>query len=188
QVCLEKKKYHGRGKKGWSDLEFYRDSTTGLRKYKHKYRPSEEDDLEAALVKCEEVLPTFQIASSKTWETRMSNLTSSWDNIRKWLIEAVLSCEGFPSPDIYSICLEGKVCIRFMECLKQFMCHSCGEKVHKSLPLHDRDTYVNGYFHAIPPTVGVDGKGYHQIIGNLTIYSVHFFKLLFSLHMLNYTF
>lgn len=44
------------------------------------------------------------------------------------------------------------------------MCHSCGEKVHKSLPFHDRDTYVNGYFHAIPPTVGVDGKGYHQII------------------------
>lgn len=147
-----------------------------------------EDDLEAALAKCVEVLSTFQIASSKNWETRMSNLTSSWDNIRKQLIEAVLSCEGRPSPDICSICLEGKVCIRFMECPKQFMCHTCSEKVHKSLPFHDRDTYVNGYFHAIPPTVGVDGKGYHQIIGNFTIYSVHFFKLLFSLHMLNYTF
>lgn len=59
-----------------------------------------EDDLEAALAKCEEVLSTFQIASSKDWETWMSNLTSSWDNIRKQLIEAVLSCEGLPSRNL----------------------------------------------------------------------------------------
>ena len=129
-----------------------------------------EDDLEAALAKCEEVLSTFEITSSKNWEKRMSNLTSRWDNVRKQLIEAVLSCEGLPSPDICSICLEGKVCIRCIECPKQFMCHLCDENVHKFLPFHDRDAYVNGCFHAIPPTVGVDGKGYRQIIGNFTRY------------------
>ena len=63
-------------------------------------------------------------------------LTSRWDNVRKQLIEAVLSCEGLPSPDICSICLE--VCIRCIECPKQFMCHSCDENVHKFLPFHDR--------------------------------------------------
>ena len=129
-----------------------------------------EDDLEAAVAKCEEVISTFQITSSKNWETQMSNLTSSWDNVRKQLIEAVLSCEGLPSPDNCSICLEGKVCIRCTECPKQFMCHLCDEKVHQFLPFHDRDAYVNGYFHAIPSTVGVDGTGYRQIIGNFTIY------------------
>ena len=30
---------------------------------------------------------------------------------------------------------------------------------------HDRDAYVNGYFHAIPPTVGVDEEDCTQIIG-----------------------
>jgi len=127
-----------------------------------------EDNLEAALAKCEEVLSTFQITSPKNWETRMFNLTSGWDNVRKQLIEALLICESLPSPDICSNCLEGNVCIRCIECPKQFMCQSCDEKVHESLPFHDRDAYVNGYFHAIPPTVGVDGKGYLQIIGNFT--------------------
>lgn len=121
---LGEKEISRKRRKGRSDLEFYRDSTTGLRKYKHKYQPRKkkvtntslcsateedcdpsldlgdddvqptchemspssivkQDDLEAALAKCEEVLSTFQIASSKNWETQISNLTSSWDNIRK---------------------------------------------------------------------------------------------------------
>lgn len=38
---LGEKEISRKRKKGRSDLEFYRDSTTGLRKYKHKYRPRE---------------------------------------------------------------------------------------------------------------------------------------------------
>ena len=95
----------------------------------------------------------------------MTCLTSSWDSARKQLIEAVLTCEGLPSPDRCSICLEGKVCIRCIEYPIQFMCSSCDEKVHNCLPFHDRDAYVNGYFHAIPPTVGVDEEDCTQIIG-----------------------
>ncbi|CAH3167059.1 unnamed protein product, partial [Pocillopora meandrina] len=124
----------------------------------------EEDDLETTIVRCEEVLATFP-STSRNWETRMTSLTSSWDSARKQLIEAVLTCEGLPSPDCCSICLEGKVGIRCIECPIQFMCSSCDEKVHNCLPFHDRDAYVNGYFHAIPPTVGVDEEDCTQIIG-----------------------
>lgn len=87
----------------------------------------------------------------------MFNLTSSWDNVRKQLIEAVLSCEASPLQTFAAFVWKAK-----------FMCQSCDEKVHKSLPFHDRDAYVNGYFQAIPPTVGVDEKGYRQIKGNFT--------------------
>lgn len=38
---LGEKEISRKRKKGRSDLQFYRDSTTGLRKYKHKYRPRE---------------------------------------------------------------------------------------------------------------------------------------------------
>lgn len=38
---LGEKEISRKRRKGRSDLEFYRDSTTGLRKYKHKYRPRE---------------------------------------------------------------------------------------------------------------------------------------------------
>ncbi|CAH3158898.1 unnamed protein product, partial [Pocillopora meandrina] len=44
----------------------------------------EEDDLETAIARCEEVLATFP-STSRNWETRMTSLTSSWDSARKQL-------------------------------------------------------------------------------------------------------
>ena len=38
---LEEKEKSRKTKKGESDYEFYRDSTTGFRKYKYKYQPCE---------------------------------------------------------------------------------------------------------------------------------------------------
>ena len=37
----------------------------------------------------------------------MVNLSSSWDNNQKLLLEALLNCESLPSPDHCPICLEG---------------------------------------------------------------------------------
>ena len=94
----------------------------------------------------------------------MSHLTSSWDSSRKQLFEAVLSCEGLPSPDCCNICSEGKVRVRCMECPVKFMCPSCDDKAHQFLPFHNRDGYVNGHFHAIPPTLAVHENGSMQTI------------------------
>ena len=38
-ILLGEKEILRKRKKGRSDLEFYKDSTTALRKYKHEYRP-----------------------------------------------------------------------------------------------------------------------------------------------------
>ena len=66
-------------------------------------------DLEAALMRCNNVLTTYTDPATKKWDTRMSNLTMKWDSSRKCLLEAVLSCEGLPSPNICLHCCEGKV-------------------------------------------------------------------------------
>ena len=87
------------------------------------------DNLDAALARCDELLSSFD-ASSQSWETRMVNLSTNWDNIRKLLLEAVLSCEGLPSPNRCHMCLEGKVRIRCHDCPKKFFCPSCDQDVH----------------------------------------------------------
>ena len=99
----------------------------------------------------------------------MSNLTSSWDNSRKLLFEAALSCEALPSPDCCRMCLKGTVRVRCMDCAVGFMCPSCDEKVHQFLPFHNRDGYLNGYFQAIPPTITLDDNGTMQTTCKSTI-------------------
>ena len=122
------------------------------------------DNLDAALARCDELLSSFNV-SSQSWETRMVNLSTNWDNIRKLLLEAVLSCEGLPSPNPCHMCLEGKVRIRCHDCPKKFFCPSCDQDVHSLLPFHDRDGYVNEFFQAIPPTVTIDESGIERIVG-----------------------
>ena len=46
---LGEKEISRKRKEGWSDFEFYRDSATGLRKYKHEYRPREKKVTNTAL-------------------------------------------------------------------------------------------------------------------------------------------
>lgn len=122
------------------------------------------DNLDAALARCDKLLSSFD-ASSQSWEIRMVNLSTNWDNIRKLLLEAVLSCEGLPLPNRCHMCLEGKVCIRCHDCPKKFFCPSCDQDVHSLLPFHDRDGYVNGFFQAILPTVTIDESGIKRIVG-----------------------
>ena len=115
------------------------------------------DNLEAALARCGDILGTLKTPLPKTWETRMSHLSSNWDSTRKLLLlEAVLSCESLPFPEQCQACFSGKVSIR---------CHDCHKNIHSSLPFHNRDGYVDGFFEAIPPTVSVDENGDKQNIG-----------------------
>lgn len=125
------------------------------------------DDLEAALMRCNNVLTTYTDPATKKWDTRMSNLTMKWDSSRKCLLEAVLSCEGLPSPNICPHCCKGKVLIRCSDCPKRFYCPSCDRKVHSSLPFHGREGFVNGFFEAIPPTITIGENGLKKDVGKL---------------------
>ena len=103
------------------------------------------DDLEAALMSCNNVLTTYKDPATKKWDTRMSNLTMKWDSSRKLLLEAVRSCQGLPSPNICPHCCEGKVLIRCSDCPKRFYCPSCDGKVHSSLPFHGREGFCKWF-------------------------------------------
>ena len=130
----------------------------------HRFEYCSTDNIEAALARCDEFLSSTNVPS-KNWETRMVNLSSSWDNNRKLLLEALLNCESLPSPDHCGICLEGKTLIRCHDCPKKFFCSLCDGNVHSLLPFHNRDGFVGGFFQAIPPTVTIDENGVKQNIG-----------------------
>ena len=131
---------------------------------------STEDTLEATLAKCDNFLSSFGVpASSKNWETRMMNLTSSCYSSRKQLFEAVLAFKSPPSPNCCNLCFKGKLQVRCAECPVKFMCSSCDEKVHQGLLFHNRDAFVNGYFNSIPPTVVIDEKGNMQTTGKVNM-------------------
>lgn len=108
------------------------------------------DDLEAALMSCNNVLTTYKDPATKKWDTRMSNLTMKWDSSRKLLLEAVRSCQGLPSPNICPHCCEGKVLIRCSDCPKRFYCPSCDGKVHSSLPFHGREGFCKWFLWGYP--------------------------------------
>ena len=95
----------------------------------------------------------------------MVNLSSSWDNNRNLLLEALLNLESLPSPDHCPICLEEKTLMRCHDCPKKFFCSSCDVNVHSLLPFHNRDGFVDGFFQAIPPMVIIDKNGVKQNIG-----------------------
>ena len=95
----------------------------------------------------------------------MVDLSSSWDNNRKLLLEALLNLESLPSPDNCPICLEEKTLMRCHDCPKKFFCSSCDVNVHSLLPFHNRDGFFDGFFRAIPPTVIIDENGVKQNIG-----------------------
>ena len=138
------------------------------------------DDLEAALMRCNNVLTTYTDPATKKWDTRMSNLTMKWDSSRKRLLEAVLSCEGLPSPNICPHCCEGKVLIRCSDCPTRFYCPSCDRKVHSSLPFHGREGFVNGLFEAIPPAITIGENGLKKDVGKLLKISFWLKKLVNS--------
>ena len=144
---------------------------------------STEDTLEATLAKGHNFLSSFGVpASFRNRETRMMNLSSSWDSSMKKLFEAVLAFKSLPSPNCCNFCFRGKVQVRCAESPVKFMRSSCDENVHKVLLFHNRDAYVNRHFHAIPPTVVIDEKGNTQTTGKFCFTSsdeMHFLHPLF---------
>ena len=64
-----------------------------------------------------------------------------------------------PQPYGLVLCTNDKVCsscgqdnplFRCQDCgLLNYMCSACDEKIHSTLPLHDREMWHNGYFEPI---------------------------------------
>jgi len=73
----------------------------------------------------------------------MTQLAESWDSCRRPLLEAMLSREGCIGS--CSNCFVSSAVIRCTECRKVF-CTACDQHIHESLPLHDREAFIDVFF------------------------------------------
>ena len=91
---------------------------------------------------------------SRTWEMRQTLSDERWENARPQLLELMLSAEKIPVA--YSKChhcQKKQSAIRCRDCLpKQLFCSECDVAIHKNGVLHNRDSMLQGFYKAIPPT------------------------------------
>ena len=101
-----------------------------------------------------------------------------WDMARPQLLDLMLAADKIP--DAYSKCSHCKnkqTAIRCRDCLpKQLFCSECDVNIHRHLPLHNRDSLLQGFYKPIPPTcyaaVNDDGavslceQGMYEIVLN----------------------
>lgn len=106
-----------------------------------------------------ENIPCSNPSSSNTWSIRMDQ-TKKWAAIRPEMVEALLTREHTKVSKCQHCNLKPSV-IRCKECIpKQLYCGDCVIMAHQS-KLHNRETFVEGFFKSISPTtlVKLDVEG-----------------------------
>ena len=88
----------------------------------------------------------------RTWEMRQTLSDEKWETARPHLLDLMLSAEK-PLLELCDHCNMEQAVIRCRDCLpKQRFCSECDVFHHQSCVLHNRDSLVEGFYTAIPPT------------------------------------
>lgn len=102
--------------------------------------------------------PEIQRASS-SWTFRQQQASQRWKEARPFHLKCFIQTQDVGQP-LCSHCSKPAV-VRCRECLPdQWFCETCDTKNHRRWPLHDRESVLEGFFKAIPPsTYFVRGEG-----------------------------
>ncbi|XP_073704470.1 uncharacterized protein [Garra rufa] len=102
--------------------------------------------------------PEIQRASS-SWTFRQQQASQRWKEARPFHLKCLIQTQDVGQP-FCSHCSKPAV-VRCRECLPdQWFCETCDTKNHRRWPLHDRESVLEGFFKAIPPsTYFVRGEG-----------------------------
>ncbi|ROJ25351.1 hypothetical protein DPX16_20164 [Anabarilius grahami] len=102
--------------------------------------------------------PEIQRASS-SWTFRQQQASQRWKEARPFHLRCLIQTQDVGQP-FCSHCSKPAV-VRCRECLPdQWFCETCDTKNHRRWPLHDRESVLEGFFKAIPPsTYFVRGEG-----------------------------
>ncbi|XP_077060946.1 uncharacterized protein LOC143713118 [Siphateles boraxobius] len=94
--------------------------------------------------------PEIQRASS-SWAFRQQRASQRWKEARPFHLKCLIQTQDVGQP-FCSHCCKPAV-VRCRECLPdQWFCETCDCKTHRRWPLHDRESVLEGFFKAIPPS------------------------------------
>lgn len=99
-------------------------------------------------------------SSSNTWSVRMDQTKKKWAAIRPEMVDALLIRENTKVNKCQHCSIKPSV-VRCKDCIPKYLyCGDCDVMAHES-KLHNRETFVEGFFQAISPTtvVNLDVEG-----------------------------
>ncbi|XP_056138351.1 uncharacterized protein LOC130114497 [Lampris incognitus] len=108
-------------------------------------------------------VPAVPLQSSSSWSLRQLTAQEQWKEARPDHLQYLLATEAV-GQELCSICHQAAV-IRCRDCLpEEWLCEACDVLHHKRWPLHNRDSVVDGFLKAIPPsTCYTKGETGHYI-------------------------
>ncbi|XP_056152665.1 uncharacterized protein LOC130127113 [Lampris incognitus] len=108
-------------------------------------------------------VPAVPLQSSSSWSLRQLTAQEQWKEARPDHLQYLLATEAV-GQELCSICHQAAV-IRCRDGLpEEWWCEACDVLHHKRWPLHNRDSMVDGFLKAIPPsTCYTKGETGHYI-------------------------
>ncbi|KAL2099519.1 hypothetical protein ACEWY4_003913 [Coilia grayii] len=104
-------------------------------------------------------------SASQSWKQRKEVAEDHWRRAREAMTAYLLSAQKTPM-SMCQICHTHEAVIRCTDCLSQVVCGECDKVVHNSHPLQNRESFFDGFFKPICPTIGVkrmeDGSYSHD--------------------------
>ena len=129
---------------------------------------------------------------TRTWDMRQTHSEEKWENARPNLLESMLSAE-WTLDQSCDHCHTKRAVIRCRDCLpKHLFCSDCDLSVHQNYVLHNRDSVVEGFYKALPPTCYIvqDGSVAHQLceqgMSLMNFYALSYYLFHFNLNTLFY--
>ncbi|XP_046873039.1 uncharacterized protein LOC124465354 [Hypomesus transpacificus] len=109
------------------------------------------EKLSEILKSCPVAMPTESPQTFSSWPSRHLTAQEHWEEARPFHLKCLLDSEDVGQELCY-ICQKTAV-IRCRDCLpEEWLCEACDVHIHKRWPLHNRDSVVDGFFRAIPPS------------------------------------
>ena len=107
------------------------------------------------------------LEGTSQWQKRTASNDSNWESCREGLLTAVLDSLVVPAEAVVCMfCQKECAVVRCLECKVQFLCSDCDDLVHNENPLHDRQDWLNGFFHYLTPLQSVSSERKIFIRGN----------------------
>ncbi|XP_076616610.1 uncharacterized protein LOC143339323 [Chaetodon auriga] len=108
--------------------------------------------LSAILASCHSGEP--QKSSATSWSFRQQKASELWKASRPHNLQCLIEKEAVGHP-LCCLCNKPAV-IRCRDCLpEEWFCGDCDVLHHKKQPLHNRESVIDGFFKAIPPTTHI---------------------------------
>ena len=94
------------------------------------------------------------------WQKRTSASDTNWGNWRDQLFSAVLNSSVIPEEEVMCMaCGNEAAMVSCSECISEYLCPACDDTIHSEKPLHDRQEWLNGFFHYLTPAQSVSSEG-----------------------------